>query len=149
MTKGNALRFWSSLLLAAAIPACSQRTENLSMQDLDRWLQAYGSAWESKDAAAVAMIFTERAFYQETPFAEPFRGREEISDYWSSVTADQDAIEFEFSAIATSGNKGIAQWSARFRSISGEVPVELDGVFVLEFADSDHVSGLREWWHVR
>jgi hypothetical protein len=42
---------------------------------------------------------------------------------------------------------GIAQWSARFRSISGDVPVELNGVFVLEFADRERVRSLREWWH--
>ena len=51
--------------------------------------------------------------------------------------------------IAVSGSTGVAEWSARFRSIAGDVPVELNGVFMLEFADSGQVSSLREWWHVR
>ena len=51
--------------------------------------------------------------------------------------------------LAVTNNTGIARWSARFRSVSGNVDVELNGVFVLEFASSDQVQTLREWWHVR
>lgn len=118
-------------------------------EELTRWLEAYGAAWESRDAASASALFTQDATYQETPYAEPFRGRAAIGEYWSRVTEDQDGIDFGFEALGCSGNLGFAQWSARFRSISGDAPVELNGVFVLEFADSGHVSSLREWWHVR
>jgi ketosteroid isomerase-like protein len=137
------------LVLACLIMSCSPSAGLVDSEDLARWLAAYGSAWEGKDAALVATLFTEDATYQETPYAEPFRGRAEISNYWASVTADQENIEFDFAVLSVGGNTGVAEWSARFRSISGDVPVELNGVFVLEFADADQVSSLREWWHVR
>jgi ketosteroid isomerase-like protein len=149
MTNRNALILVPLMALAGLAGACSQPDDGITTEDLEGWLSAYGAAWESKDAAAVATIFTETALYQETPYADPFQGRAEISDYWTTVTADQDEIDFDFAAIAASGSTGVAEWSARFRSISGGVPVELDGVFVLEFADSGEVSSLREWWHVR
>lgn len=121
----------------------------IDKSELTRWLESYGAAWENKNADAAASLFTADASYQETPYAEPFKGRDAIHDYWSTVTADQSDIDFGFEVIAVSDMTGIAQWSARFHSISGNAPVELNGVFVLGFADSNQVRSLREWWHVR
>lgn len=137
------------LAISAVAASCSPAAGVIGDEDLESWLSAYGAAWEGKDDQGVAALFTEGALYQETPYAEPFSGREGIRDYWVSVTADQDEIDFDFEMLSVSGNRGVAQWSARFRSISGDVPVELNGIFVLEFADADEVSALREWWHVR
>jgi ketosteroid isomerase-like protein len=121
----------------------------ITNDNLLRWLDAYGAAWTNKDASAVASLFTEDALYQETPYADPFPGRAGISEYWSRVTADQDDIDFSFEALGVRGTRGFAQWSARFRLVSQNTQVELNGVFVLDFADADHVSSLREWWHAR
>jgi ketosteroid isomerase-like protein len=129
--------------------ACGTSTELVSEADVAGWLEAYGAAWETRNSADVAQLFTDDAVYQETPYAAPFRGREAISNYWDSVKADQDDIEFDFNTLAITGATGIAEWSARFRSISNDVPVELNGVFVLEFSDANRVRSLREWWHAR
>lgn len=149
MTNRRALSVSLVLAISVMATACSPAPGGVNEQDLARWLAAYGAAWEGKDVAGVAGLFTENALYQETPYAEPFRGRDGISDYWASVTADQAEIDFSFETIAVSGSTGVAGWSARFRSIAGDVPVELNGVFVLEFDDADTVSSLREWWHAR
>lgn len=121
----------------------------ISDADLKRWLEAYGKAWETKSPEAVTPLFSEDATYRQTPYEEPFRGRGEIADYWSNVTADQKDIRFGFETVAVKGDTGIALWSSKFRTISADAPVELNGVFILEFADSDHVRSLREWWHLR
>ena len=128
-----------------AVPTGAALTEAA----LAAWLDAYGSAWESRDPDAAAALFTADALYRETPYAEPFRGRAEIRDYWEGVTADQADIVFEFTPIAVSGQTGVAEWSATFRSVSADVPVELAGVFVLGFAGNGEVRSLREWWHAR
>lgn len=149
MTNRGARSVAALFAMAAVAAACVESTDTISERDLARWLEAYGAAWEGRNSADVAQLFTEDALYQETPYAEPFRGREAISAYWDSVTADQDEIEFDFDTLAITGATGIAEWSARFRSISNDVPVELNGVFVLEFADANRVRALREWWHAR
>ena len=123
--------------------------KSIDIQDLTRWLEAYGRAWQERDPAAAQALFSEDARYWETPYAEPFEGRGGVGEYWARVTADQDGVDFDYEVLAVAGVKGMARWSARFRSISGDVPVELDGVFVLEFSDADHVGSLREWWHAR
>lgn len=121
----------------------------ISDQELTRWLEAYGAAWEAKDPRAATPLFTDDATYQKTPYDEPFRGRDEIAAYWASVTTDQKGIDFSFETVAVSSDIGVALWSARFSTISTDAPVELNGVFILEFAGASHVRSLREWWHAR
>jgi ketosteroid isomerase-like protein len=147
MTNRVARLFAAVLAFAILTAACAGGSDALSERDLVRWLEAYGAAWEDRNAEAAAGLFTDDALYQETPFADPMRGRAAISAYWETVTGDQDDIAFDYELFAVNGTMGIAQWSARFRSISGDVPVELNGVFVLEFADRERVRSQREWWH--
>lgn len=115
---------------------------------LMRWLNRYEEAWETKDPELAAELFTSSASYQETPIDEPMVGREAISEYWAEVTADQDEIDFKAEIISISGMIAVAGWTAQFRSISADTPIELHGVFVLEFDDEETVSSLREWWHI-
>jgi hypothetical protein len=123
---------------------------NESIDDLilTQWLNRYEEAWETKDPALAAELFTANASYQETPFDEPLVGREAISEYWAEVTADQEDIDFTAEIISISGMTAVARWSAQFRSISADAALELNGIFVLEFDDDETVSSLREWWHI-
>lgn len=121
----------------------------MNADDLGRWLSRYGQAWEARDADAVAGLFTEDARYFETPYAEPFKGRDGVKQYWSTVTADQRDVDFESETIGVVGRTGIARWSARFKLASSGGSVELNGVFLLEFDDAGQCSSLREWWHAR
>ena len=141
-----------TILAALALVAaggCGESQAPLESEALDNWLQAYGAAWEGRDGTAAAGLFTLDALYQETPHAEPLRGRTAIAAYWATVTADQSDVEFDYAILAVTGRTGIAQWTARFQSVSGNVPVELNGIFVLEFGPDELVESLREWWHVR
>lgn len=117
--------------------------------DLESWLRAYGEAWEARSAEAAARLFSEDALYFETPYAEPFRGRDGIGSYWSKVTADQRDVDFAADALGFAGTTGVARWSARFTLASNGAAVELNGVFLLEFAEDGLCSRLREWWHAR
>jgi len=127
----------------------NQNTVEVSRADLDAWLRGYGRAWETKDATAAAELFAADARYFETPYAEPFEGPDGVRDYWSGVTADQRDIVFEYSIVTVEGGIGVATWSSKFTTISGGVGVELNGVFVLEFAANKKCLQLREWWHAR
>lgn len=131
----------------AMLGIAGPQTPNLNDLLIMRWLNSYGAAWESRDADAAAALFSEGASYQETPYAEPFIGRDAIRDYWAGVTAAQSDIRFEAEILSVSGNTAVARWSSAFEA--GEAPVELNGVFVLEFDGEGTVSSLREWWHAR
>jgi uncharacterized protein (TIGR02246 family) len=121
----------------------------LTSTTVEAWLARYKEAWEQRDPAKAAGLFTENAPYHEIPFDAPKAGRNGIRDYWATVTADQRNVEFASQLIAVTGQTAVARWSARLSSASSGVRVELDGVFILAFDSSGLCSELREWWHVK
>jgi uncharacterized protein (TIGR02246 family) len=144
-----ALRASLIAAVCAAAFAGPSAGADLTRAALEQWLQRYEQAWETRDAARAAEIFTTDATYRETPFAEPFKGRAGIRDYWAGVTADQRDVDFRYDVIAVSGNVGVAHWSASLTQASSDAKVTLDGVFVLEFdAAGQLCRSLREWWHL-
>ena len=138
--------FGAACLLAFALSAHAKALDHAS---LDAWLKKYGAAWESRDAAAAGPLFTADASYHEMPFDPAKQGRAAIQDYWKTVTADQRDIKFESKIISVNGHTGVAHWKATFKLQSSGATISLDGVFVLEFADSGECKSLREWWHVK
>jgi hypothetical protein len=116
-------------------------------EDIRGWLDAYGRAWETRDSAAAAELFTEDAVYHETPFDEPMRGRAEISDYWSDVTRSQDDVRFSYEILAAP--EGVARWRADFLRLPARTPVRLDGILLARLDADGRCAEFREWWHRR
>ena len=123
-------------------------TQQLTPVALEAWLAGYKRAWEERDANLAVALFAENARYYETPFDAPKAGRSGIRDYWTTVTADQRNVGFKFEIVAVNDRTGLARWSASLTSAASGARVELDGMFLLTFADG-LCSELREWWHVR
>jgi hypothetical protein len=119
----------------------------LTAADFETWLRGYKRAWEQRDSAAAAALFTSDAEYYWTPFDPPQKGKEAIGAVWSAAVQGQRDITFEFSVLATSAARGMAHWHARFTSVPAGTPVELDGILITEFAGSGQCRIFREWWH--
>jgi uncharacterized protein (TIGR02246 family) len=136
------------LVGALALTAVAQ-AKPLTAPALEAWLQKYGAAWETRDAAAAGKLFTADATYQEMPFDAPKQGRAGIEEYWRTVTAEHRDVKFESTVISVSGNTGVAHWHAKFKVASTGATLELDGVFVLEFDEKGDCKSLREWWHLK
>jgi hypothetical protein len=137
----------AAALLSLHAPAASAETLNAAA--LEKWLAGYERAWEQRDPARAAELFTANAAYHEMPFEAPKAGQAGIREYWASVTADQRDIDFKSQVISVTGQTGVAHWSATLTAPSSGARVELDGVFVLTFDANGRCSELREWWHVK
>ncbi len=122
---------------------------SLTSAAVEAWLRRYKEAWEERDPARAAALFTENAPYHEMPFDAPKAGRAGIREYWANVTADQRDVDFKSQLVAVTGPTAVARWSASLKSASSGLRIELDGVFILTFDASGLCSELREWWHVR
>ncbi|HVY66217.1 MAG TPA: nuclear transport factor 2 family protein [Gammaproteobacteria bacterium] len=139
-------------LLAAALFSLhtgAASAQQLTTAAVEKWLAGYERAWETRDAARAAELFTPDAAYHETPFDAPKAGQAGIHEYWATVTADQRDIDFKSQVLSVSGRTGVAHWSATFTSAATGARMELDGVFVLTFDDKGRCSELREWWQLR
>ena len=122
----------------------------LTTQVFAAWLDRYRTAWEQRDPAAAAALFTADATYRETPFdPPPFEGREAIRDYWARTVAGQRDVRFSSDVLACADDRGICHWNASFTAAATGAKLELDGIFHCRFADDEHVSSFEEWWHLK
>jgi ketosteroid isomerase-like protein len=121
----------------------------LTAADFEAWLRGYKAAWEARDAAAAAALFTPDAEYFWTPFDAPQKGPAEIAAAWSGAVQRQEDVTFDFTVVATAGAHGIAHWHTRLTSVPDGEPVELDGIIIAEFARPAQCRVFREWWHAR
>lgn len=120
----------------------------MSEDDFNRWLAAYGRAWETGDAAAVISLFAPNAAYFETPFDPPMIGHEAIQAYWrEGAGLAQRDVAFEFDGVALSENLGLSHWTASFVRVPSGVRVRLDGVLSARFDTDGRCVEFREWWH--
>lgn len=118
----------------------------MTIQEFQSWLDAYGRAWETRDAETAAGLFADNASYFETPFVEPLRGRAEILAYWSHVAGTQEQIRFKYEVLAVAAKQGIAHWWASFVRVPERTRVSLDGIFLITLNAEGRCETLREWW---
>ena len=111
------------------------------------WLRAYQSAWEGRDPAAAARLFTDDARYHWTPLVPPQQGPAEIAAVWASAVTGQRDIRFKFDVFGVSGATGMATWRADFTRIPDQFKVRIEGVLSAEFAAPGKCRIFREWWH--
>jgi SnoaL-like protein len=111
------------------------------------WLDAYGQAWENRNAEAAAALYTEDGTYQVTPFLEPLRGRKAIFEYWSEVTRTEENVRFGYEILVSNAGLSIARWSASFVIVPQGLQTKLDGIFLISLDEEGRCKSLREWWH--
>ena len=117
---------------------------------VERWLAAYGAAWEEKDPSQLTALFDADASYFETPFSAPFKGLAAIQAYWRGAVSAQQNIRFQAELWNIDGNVATAHWRATFTRVPANANSTLDGVFHLSFrstASGLACTELREWWH--
>ena len=111
------------------------------------WLRAYQSAWEGRDPAAAAQLFTDDARYHWTPLVPPQQGPAEIAAVWASAVAGQRDIRFTFDVFGVSGAAGMATWRADFTRLPGPFKVRIQGVLSAELGAPRQCRVFRQWWH--
>jgi ketosteroid isomerase-like protein len=114
---------------------------------LTEWLDAYGKAWEGRDAEAAAELFTEDAVYQWGPFGRKLRGRVMIREAWAEAVEDQEHIEFGYEVLTATARGGIARWWVAADIPSRKMRGRNEGIFRLAFDESGLCRSLEEWWN--
>jgi ketosteroid isomerase-like protein len=116
----------------------------VTRDELDGWLRDYGAAWEARDGERAAALFAEDGVYCWGPLEPPLHGREAIVERWTQATTGQRDVAFRHEVLGVDGARGFARWWSSFAEAGSRF--ELDGVFVLDFADDGLCTRLQEWW---
>ena len=133
---------------------------------IERFMQGYKAAWERRDEAMFAALFTADGEYRNTPFAVQ-RGHAQLAAYWCRVKLQED-VQLGYEVLASTATGGIAHWHVTYQVASEELfriwaastgtnliarnpgdplpRMVLDGVLQAEFA-GDLCKECRLWWH--
>ena len=118
-----------------------------TFEQFTQWLRGYKSAWEGRDPAAAARLFSDDARYHWTPLVPPQQGPGEIAAVWKAAVDQQQDIRFTFAVFGVSGSTGMATWRADFTRLPDQFKVRIEGVLSAEFASAGKCRVFREWWH--
>jgi uncharacterized protein (TIGR02246 family) len=108
------------------------------------WLRRYFQAWMSNDPDDVAALFTEDALYWVGPFKEPWVGRDQIVERWT--TGRQEDVRTAFDVVAVEGDTGVAHWNVSARTEDDRRRMEWDGILTIAFALDGRCREHREWF---
>jgi SnoaL-like domain len=95
--------------------------------------------WREHDAAAIAGLYADGAFWQQHPFREPEPG------YLARVFAEEESAECQFGRPIVDGDQAAVAWSAQTRLVDGGTE-DLAGVSLLHFDASGLVLEHRDFW---
>ena len=118
-----------------------------TVEQFTEWLRAYQAAWEGRDSAAAAKLFSDDARYFWTPLVPPQRGPAEIAAVWDAAVSQQRDIRFAFRVFGVVESTGMATWRADFVRLPDQFKVRIEGVLSAEFANGSRCRVFREWWH--
>ena len=114
---------------------------------VQEWIDAYGRAWETRDADAAAELFTADSVYRDHPLGPPHLGQDGVRSYWATVTSAQDQVRVRWGEpiVSADGRKSAVEWWVTM--LNGGAEVTLTGILFLRFAADGRCEELREAWH--
>jgi ketosteroid isomerase-like protein len=122
----------------------------VTLDELDRWLDSYGRAWERKDVDAFVACFDPDASYHWGPFGEPLRGHDEIRTRTEHAVSQQAEVAFRHEPLAVSEDgRGIAWWGVTYLVPARASRFRNEGIFLVALGPDGRCTEFREWWNER
>jgi hypothetical protein len=123
---------WAACRCRCLLCACGQAAQ--------RWVDVWERGWHEHDAAAIAALYADGAFWQQHPFSEPEPG------YLARVFAEEESAQCQFGTPIVDDDQAAVPWSARTRLTDGGTEV-LAGVSLPRFSADGLVIEQRDFWN--
>lgn len=82
------------------------------MQNIDKWLKQFTSAWKTYDIDKVLNLFTENVEYWENPFKK-LSSLDEVRKEWHYIKKQKD-IHIECKVFINDKNKHVIKWHLKY-----------------------------------
>lgn len=124
---------------------------------VDRWLDAYVSAWKTYDRDQIAMLFADDVTYRYHPYDDPVQGRDAVVASWlgeaeaagASTRDEPGTYDANYVAVAVDGEMAVATGSTYYRNADGVVDKIFDNCFVIRFDADGRCTEFTEWYMQR
>ncbi len=107
-----------------------------------RWASVWERGWREHDAAAIAALYADGAFWQQHPFREPEAG------YLARVFGEEESAECHFTVPIVDDDHAAVHWTARTTLTDGSTE-DLAGISLLRFDNNGLVIEERDFWNQR
>jgi hypothetical protein len=122
----------------------------MTLDELDRWLDTYGRAWERKDVDGFVACFAPDADYYWGPWDEPLRGHDAIRAQTEEAVSHQANVRFGHELLGvTPDGRGLARWWVSMEVPAQQTSDELEGIFLVTLDDAGRCTDFREWFNHR
>jgi hypothetical protein len=108
----------------------------VTRDDVQRWLDAYVSAWRSLDPAAIGELFNPNATYRYQPYNPPVTGRDAIVADWLEAPDALGTWEAHYEPYAVEGDRAVAIGESRYTNPDGSFRTLYYNLWTLRF-DAD------------
>jgi ketosteroid isomerase-like protein len=119
--------------------------QQLSLEQVRRWLDDYIAAWSSYEPDAIAELFTKDVRYEPEP-SHAIVGRDAVVAAWLIDRDPPGSWEALYEPVAIDGWLGVATGTSRYYGADGEERAVFHNVFLLEFDPDGRCRHYREWY---
>lgn len=114
----------------------------MNKKTITTWVENYQRAWKTNSRRDIARLFAKQALYYPDPFAEPWRGRDEIVRQWLAHADAPGDYEFRFDVLGTGKDSGVVRgWTKYHQPFR-----EYSNIWLIRFDNAGRCVEFTEWW---
>jgi ketosteroid isomerase-like protein len=118
---------------------------------VDRWLDAYVSAWKSYDPEEIGALFSDNVSYRYHPYDPPVEGRAAVVESWlgegdhpgASARDEPGTYDAEYRTVALDGDVAVATGTSTY---TGDRPRVFHNCMVMRFDADGRCREYLEWY---
>jgi SnoaL-like domain len=114
--------------------------------DIVGWVERYRVAWESNDPTDIGKLFAAEAIYRTEPYAQPWRGREEIVQKWLNARDEPGTTEFSFEPLARDETSSGVRHFIQGRTVYKDPARTYSNLWVIVLDSDGRCVDFTEWW---
>jgi hypothetical protein len=130
----------------------------MDRSDVDRWLEAYVTAWKSYRREDIEALFARDVQYRYHPYDDPVEGRDAVVAAWlgeadpagASTRDEPGTYDASYHTMAVDGDVAVATGSSSYRSTpGGPINKVFDNCFMMRFDAEGRCREFTEWFMQR